>query len=45
MNQARQMRDMLPRILNDLTINGVMLGSAALAALPNPLEFPYYPHT
>lgn len=43
-DQVERMRDLLPRLLNDLEINGTRLSSAALAALPNPLAFPPIPH-
>jgi len=44
-DQSDHMRQMLPRVLHELTINGVALNSAALGVLPDPLVFPQYPHT
>lgn len=41
---AAEVRSIIPRMLDSLTINGVKLDGAALEALPNPLEFPNYGH-
>ncbi len=43
--QSDHMRQMLPRVLHELTINGVELNSAGLNVLPDPLAFPQYPQT
>ena len=42
---ARDVRDIIPRLLDSFTINGVDLDGTALEALPDPLEFPNYGHS
>jgi hypothetical protein len=40
--RAETLRDRLPRVLNGLTIEGAVMESAALEALPDPLVFPRF---
>jgi len=42
--QSALLRPALPRILNDLMIDGVEMDVTALGGLPNPLDFPIFPH-
>lgn len=39
-SQADRIRESLPILLNNLTLNGIPLSGADLNALPNPFEFP-----
>lgn len=39
-NQVARIREVLPRLLDELAINGANLTGAGLNALPNPLSFP-----
>lgn len=39
-DHAYRIRRVLPLVLDSLTVGGVRLGSEALTALPDPLEFP-----